>query len=79
MTGFVAIGTNPLSRITLQAFADAGYTVNLSGADDYTIGASSLRSGDLVAGRGIRLHNDIAKGPIYGIDASGTIVGKVRR
>ena len=78
MTGFVALGSNPLSRITLQAFADEGYTVTLGGADDYTVGGN-LRSGDLVAGRRIRLHDDIAKGPIFGIDASGTVVGEVRR
>ena len=78
MTGFVSLGANPLSRITLQSFADEGYTVNLAGADDYTLG-SGLRSGDQVAGTGVRLHGDIAKGPVLGIDASGTVVGEVRR
>jgi hypothetical protein len=78
MTGFVSLGSNPLSAITLESFADEGYTVNLGGADDFTIG-SGVRLDAEVAGRGVRLHDDIAAGPIFGLDASGTIVGEVRR
>ena len=36
MTGYLASGFNPLSRVTLASLIDLGYTVNLSAADGYT-------------------------------------------
>ncbi len=35
MTGYLNSGSNPLSRITVASFADLGYQVNLSQADNY--------------------------------------------
>ena len=42
MTGFVNPGFNPLSRISVASFADEGYQVNLSGADNFTLAASLM-------------------------------------
>lgn len=36
LTGFITPGGNPLSRITVGAFADIGYTVDYAAADPYT-------------------------------------------
>lgn len=36
LTGFINPSGNPLSRITVGAFADIGYTVNYAAADPYT-------------------------------------------
>jgi hypothetical protein len=42
MTGWAGPGTNlPLSRVTVGALADMGYTVNFAAADNYTLGSRS--------------------------------------
>ena len=41
MTGFLNLGTSPLSRVTVASLADLGYSVNL-GAADFYIPPSSL-------------------------------------
>ena len=45
MTGFIDRGVNPISRITVGAFQDMGYTVNYNSADSYRM------PGAAVAGR----------------------------
>ena len=45
MTGFLDRGVNPISRITVGAFQDMGYTVNYNSADSYRM------PGAAVAGR----------------------------
>lgn len=37
MTGFINPGSNPLSRMSIQALQDLGYTVNVGAADSYTL------------------------------------------
>ena len=37
LTGFITAGSNPISRITIGAMADLGYTVNYGAADAYAI------------------------------------------
>jgi hypothetical protein len=45
MTGFISNGVvNPYSNITIQSFADLGYTVNSLAADTYTVPSPSLRA-----------------------------------
>ncbi|HEX6104261.1 MAG TPA: leishmanolysin-related zinc metalloendopeptidase [Gemmatimonadales bacterium] len=78
MTGFIGIGANPLSAVTVQSLADQGYTVNLAVADEYSVGAAARIMGP-VARRGVQLHDDIARGPIYAVDQSGNVVGVVNR
>jgi tetrahydromethanopterin S-methyltransferase subunit E len=45
MTGFVDPGVNPLSRVSIASMGDLGYSVNLTGADDFMLGASFLALG----------------------------------
>jgi Leishmanolysin len=44
MTGFLNNGTNPLSKMTIQALEDLGYTVNPAAADPFTIPGGSIRA-----------------------------------
>jgi hypothetical protein len=44
MTGFLNIGTNPLSKMTIKALQDLGYTVNPADADPFTIPGGSIRA-----------------------------------
>lgn len=37
MTGFLDAGPNPLSRVTVAAFEDVGYSVDLARADEYAL------------------------------------------
>ena len=76
MTGFVGLGNNPLSAITVRSLADQGYTVSDAAADPFTI-TPALRAG--AAAGGFRLHDDVIPGPIYRVDEQGTITGVVRR
>jgi hypothetical protein len=76
MTGFINVGANPLSAISVAAMQDITYTVNVAGADPYTI-----NPGFRVAGprRGRQMVNDIISDPIRRIDLNGRIVGVIRR
>ena len=65
--------TQPDHRASL---ADLGYVVNLAAADPYT-----LAPGIRIAGsrRMLHLKNDIIRGPIRQVDASGRVVGVLSR
>jgi hypothetical protein len=41
MTGYIGLGSNPLSAVTIASFADLGYKVNLDAADAYKVPAVS--------------------------------------
>ena len=58
MTGYLDLGFNPISRLTIAAFEDLGYTVNMDAADAYTV--DNLGACDLYcpAGRRRELVND---------------------
>ncbi|NBV46459.1 MAG: hypothetical protein EBR86_12695, partial [Planctomycetia bacterium] len=45
MTGFINSGVNPLSRVTIGAFEDLGYTVSYAAADSYTLPGSGVTTG----------------------------------
>lgn len=66
MTGFIALGSNPLSTVTVASLGDLGYVVNPSGADSYNL--PGLRRA-LVTGPSRRLHNDILRLPIKMVQA----------
>jgi hypothetical protein len=71
MTGFLDVGTNPLSRMSVASMWDLGYTVNLAGADSYTqvfTAPAAMRPG------GLHLKDDVIRGPIYVVDATGRVV-----
>jgi hypothetical protein len=76
MTGFLAVGPNPLSAISVRSLEDLGYTVSVTGADPFTL-ATAVR----IAGqrRGRELTNDIIRDPIRRITTDGRVVGVIRR
>ncbi|MBU6216656.1 MAG: hypothetical protein KGR17_08640, partial [Acidobacteria bacterium] len=49
MTGFLDVGSNPLSRLSIASLADMGYRVDLDQADAYTLPGSLLRLQMLLA------------------------------
>lgn len=74
MTGFIGLGSNPLSIVSAAAQEDLGYTVNYAGADPY----SRTFTAPVVGGAPPRaLGDDIRHGPIFVIDASGRIMGSL--
>jgi adhesin/invasin len=77
MTGFLNQGANPLSIVTVESFKDIGYQVNTGAADGFSIGPFPAPP----AARGItvRMSNDVWGGPLYLIEANGTIQSIPRR
>ena len=73
MTGFINSGANPLSRVTLASLADQGYTVNLGGADSYTLPPLTLRAPGQVAA--LPLVKDLLQVPVKKVDSSGRVIG----
>src|SRR6476661_538253 len=71
MTGFVDASTNPLSRVSVASMADLGYTVNLAGADPYTL-APGLRAS--ARGPRVQLKNDLLHLPIRVVDQGGRVM-----
>jgi len=80
MTGFVNLGVNPLSRMTLGSLQDIGFTsVFLGAADSYSVPSSLLGFRDV--GDGVSLENDIAPIPLdervrAGLDRPGPLLRK---
>jgi len=73
MTGFVSLGSNPLSRITVESLADQGYAVSTAGADPYTVPlAPALRAQRAPAV--LELWNDVIRQPITVVDPAGRVV-----
>ena len=72
MTGFLNSGApNPLSRLSVASMWDLGYVVNLDGSDAYTRRFSASPS--FAAASKLHLKDDIRRGPIYVVDASGKV------
>jgi hypothetical protein len=72
MTGYISIGVNPLSKLTVAAQEDLGYAANYDGADTYVRVFTAVAAG----GAGpLFLGDDIRRGPIYIVNALGRVVG----
>jgi hypothetical protein len=67
MTGYVDVGSMPLSLLTVRSLADMGYTVNTAAADPFFLTLSVRQN----PGRSRLLKNDVRTGPIYRIDTQG--------
>ena len=72
MTGFLNIGSNPLSLETVGSMGDLGYLVTYSAADPYVLSLMALRAETSPA---IIMRNDIMRLPIRVLDPSGRVVG----
>ena len=70
MTGFVDLGENPLSVVTVSSLADQGYAVNKVGVDPYSL-TLSLRA---LGGRHrFQLGSDLLRIPIRKVDRAGRV------
>ena len=65
---------DPISAITLQAFADVGYEVDVSRADDYELPSSDDIQARRRTGRIFDLSNDVVWGPVIVVDADGRVI-----
>jgi hypothetical protein len=74
MTGFVSAASNPLSAITLNSLDDQGYTVNLSGADAFSLSSASIMASSQP---GISLGDDLLRVPVYRVDPGGRVVDTI--
>jgi hypothetical protein len=77
MTGFLNNGFNPLSAISVRSLEDLGYTVNVAGADAFTLNLTPIRLAGQPQGR--QLINDIISDPIRKMTRDGRVVGVIRR
>jgi hypothetical protein len=68
MTGYLNIGSNPLSRVTVASLQDLGYSVLLSGADSFSL-ASSLLANPFAAS--VSLGNDLLPTTLMTMDRNG--------
>jgi hypothetical protein len=76
MTGFINIGQNPLSVVTVASLADEGYTVNLDGADPFSL-LLSLRASRRETG--LALGRDVLRLPVRKVDHQGRVTEIFRR
>lgn len=76
MSAFLAVGTQPLSPITLESMYEIGYEINLGVADGFGLSAGGMVK---PRGPGIHLFNDIARMPISGVDEKGRVVVVIQK
>ena len=74
MVPVVTHGTQPLSAISIESFADMGYQVDLTRAGDYRVGTvgGARRAGP--RGPALYLGDDVVRGPIRVVDRKGRVV-----
>jgi hypothetical protein len=70
MTGFLNSGSNPLSVVTVRSLQDIGYLVNPNLADPFHL-TLSLQALGAPSALPRAYGDDIIRGPLFGIDASG--------
>jgi hypothetical protein len=70
MTGFLNLGTNPISIVSTASLGDLGYLVNYAGSDSYFLTLPLVAQPETV----IPLGDDILRIPMMEIDATGRIV-----
>lgn len=72
MTGYLDVGQNPLSIVTVASLDDQGYTVSTGGADAFSVAGAGVATAH--PGRmAITLLNDVWMGTLHGIDPAGRI------
>lgn len=64
-------GSNPLSVVTVGQFEDLGYEVDYDAADPY-VQTFAILAPHAQAGPSIDLSNDVWRGPLHAVDASGS-------
>ena len=82
MTPALRLGErNPLSAITLESFADLGYSIDASQASSYRLPAAARIADNEAAAKVtpeiIHYGNDVERGPIRVLDSDGRVVGVI--
>lgn len=72
MTGFINLGDNPLSVVSIGSLADLFYAVDLGEADAYQLDLSGSAVAGLRTGR-VDLGDDLLGAPVYGVTPSGRV------
>jgi len=71
LTGWINVGSsNPLSSVSAAALADAGYDVDTSAADGFSL-SLALRIGPKSS---VWVGNDLSREPVFSVDSSGRIL-----
>ncbi|MEE8594968.1 MAG: hypothetical protein V3T25_03785, partial [Gemmatimonadota bacterium] len=71
MTGWLNVGSsNPLSSVSAASLADAGYAVDTSAADGFSL-SLALR---ISPKRSIWVGADLSQEPVFSVDSSGRIL-----
>lgn len=74
MTGYLNGGVaNPLSVVTIESFADMGYTVDTNEADAYTLPLARPAGPLMLQTPRLQLADDIWQGPLYEVDSDGRV------
>lgn len=76
MTGYVNLGSNPLSAVSVASMADLGYAVDITAAEPYTIFAPLRMPGSEVQ---FHMRNDVAAGPVRVLPRRPKAAGPNRR
>ena len=73
MTGYIDVPRSPLSRMTIAALSDLGYTVDLDQAEDYVLPAANLMAGLVLKPENLRFGQRLPDPvrPTGTIDANG--------
>lgn len=71
MTGYLTGSTRPLTRLTIGAMRDMGYTVSYSTADSYRITAALYQFPYVQSG--LELHGDIKRSPGVAFGSNGAV------
>ena len=79
MTPYISSDGSVLSLITIETFADVGFSVNLDAADSYRLPGSEAAAAARMTGAVVDLSGDILPGPIVLIDPKGRRVGVLNR
>lgn len=76
MSGYINAGSNPLSVVSVAAQEDIGYTVNYAGADAYVHTFTVSAPGGPPP---LYMGNDVRRGVIQIVDATGRVMATFRR
>ena len=80
MTGFIDLGANPLSVVTVQSLGDLGYFVNPFGADDFSLpfDPASAAQPRYINGTAIDLSDDVLDQPLSVVRRDGAVTAVIR-
>lgn len=70
MTGWINVGVNALSRLTIASLRDLGYSVRLEAAEPYALPSPASVTASLAGPTGVAMHDELLA-PRFAVDAEG--------